>query len=245
MSIDEHDEKGPRAATKDDLIALFRALSDHQVDYVLLGGQALNLHGYMRGTGDIDLLLPMDEINGRKIIDALSILPDNAAKDVDPEWLAESGTIRVADEIIVDLMTVAANGETYQSLKPHIQQREINGFSFFILDLEGLLKTKNSVRPKDKQDAAVLRSMILKASAHDTVNTKEKQSLGIFSFLSIDGKAFAVPVSDADRDRLAIGEIATFEVVRGARHCAIVAPPTPPGDDTVCPHGKNSDAKPG
>jgi hypothetical protein len=48
-------EGEPRVADENDLFRLLRSLSDHQVDYVLIGGQALNLHGFMRGTADIDL----------------------------------------------------------------------------------------------------------------------------------------------------------------------------------------------
>lgn len=61
------------------------------------------------------------------------------------------------------------------------------------------------------------------------------------------GKALAVPVSDADRGRLVVGETATFEVLAGSRHAAIVTPPTPPGDDTVRlrEKKKNGDAEPG
>lgn len=152
-------EKEPRKAVREDLLLLLRSLAHHQVDYVIIGGQALNLHGYMRNTDDIDILLPMDAVNGKKVIDALSVLPDNAAKDVDPEWLAEPGTVRVADEIIVDLMTLAANGETYDSLSAHIQKAEMEGFSYYLLDVDGLIRTKQSVRPKDRQDLEILYIM--------------------------------------------------------------------------------------
>ena len=153
-------ESEPRPATEKDLWDLLQSLADHQVDYVLIGGQALALHGFARGTEDIDLLLPIDSVNGQQVIDAFSILPDKAAKEVEPEWLAEEGTVRVADEIVVDLMTVAANGETYESLKPHIQRQEKDGFGYYLLDVEGLIKTKQSVRPKDQQDLLVLRKML-------------------------------------------------------------------------------------
>ena len=152
-------EEEPRSADKTDLFRLLRSLSDHQVDYVLIGGQALNLHGFMRGTADIDLLLPMSEVNGRKVLDALAFLQDNAAKDVDPAWLAEAGTVRVADEIVVDLMTLAANGETYESLRGHIERHEAEGYSYYLLDIDGLMRTKKSVREKDKQDLNILKKM--------------------------------------------------------------------------------------
>lgn len=42
---------------------LFRALNDHQVRYLVVGGLAMNLHGVPRMTMDIDLVLAMDEEN--------------------------------------------------------------------------------------------------------------------------------------------------------------------------------------
>lgn len=118
----------------------------------------------MRGTANIDLLLSMSEINRRKVLNALAFLQDNAARDVDPVWFTGPGTVRVADEIVIDLMTLAANGETYDSLRDHIEKREAEGYSFYLLDIEGLMRTKQSVRPKDKLDLDILRRMKLQRS---------------------------------------------------------------------------------
>lgn len=38
----------------DRMLRLFRALHDHEVDYVLVGGVALGLHGLLRTTEDIE-----------------------------------------------------------------------------------------------------------------------------------------------------------------------------------------------
>ncbi|MHB1641151.1 MAG: hypothetical protein ACYCS8_00645 [Acidithiobacillus sp.] len=94
------------------------------------------------------------------MIDALCVLQDQAAKEVDPQWLAEEGTVRVNDEIIVDLMTVAANGETYNSLQNHIQQQEMDGFLIRVLDLTGLRRAKESVREKDAMDRRIIDVML-------------------------------------------------------------------------------------
>jgi len=51
-----------------DLLKLF---NDHSVDYMIVGGYALAFHGAPRFTGDMDLFVKPDEINARKIIEAL------------------------------------------------------------------------------------------------------------------------------------------------------------------------------
>jgi hypothetical protein len=152
----EPEQESSRSATKADMLQIIDALETRGVDYILIGGHALQLHGYMRATEDVDFLLPLDEINGSKVIDALSILPDRASLEMESSWFAEGENIRVNDEIIVDLLFVAANGETYESLSGHIIDVEIDGHAIKTLDLEGLLKTKVSTREKDIADYRVL-----------------------------------------------------------------------------------------
>src|SRR3989344_920417 len=46
---------------------IFQALSDEEIRYLVVGGVAVNLHGYQRYTGDIDILLALDEKNLEKM----------------------------------------------------------------------------------------------------------------------------------------------------------------------------------
>src|SRR3989338_2042828 len=48
---------------------LLQALSEGQVQYVLVGGMAVQLHGFMRSTFDIDLVLAMNDENLVRFID--------------------------------------------------------------------------------------------------------------------------------------------------------------------------------
>lgn len=42
---------------------IFKALNQARVKYLIVGGVAVNLHGYSRFTGDIDILLALDQEN--------------------------------------------------------------------------------------------------------------------------------------------------------------------------------------
>ncbi len=77
------------------------------------------------------------------------------AKDIDPAWFADRETIRVADAFVVDLMFNAC-GETYQSLLPYALTIDFEGVPVRTLKLEGLLKTKQTSRDKDRLDRLVL-----------------------------------------------------------------------------------------
>lgn len=46
---------------------IFRAFHDHGLDYAVIGGIAVNLHGYMRATGDLDIIII---ISGRVMMKA-------------------------------------------------------------------------------------------------------------------------------------------------------------------------------
>jgi hypothetical protein len=63
--------------------------------------------------------------------------------------------IRINDELTVDVMPSVA-GLSWEDLQPHIQSLAIDGQAIRLLDLVGLLKTKQGLRPKDQLDAAVI-----------------------------------------------------------------------------------------
>ncbi len=149
-----------RPASVDDLKLLLHALNEHGVDYLLIGGYALYALGYQRGTVDVDVVLRPTREQGEKVKAALLLLPDGVAKDLDPEWFAEGETIRVADAFVVDLMFNAC-GETYESLLPYAVTIDLDGVPVRTLNIEGLLKTKQTVREKDKLDREVLERALM------------------------------------------------------------------------------------
>lgn len=53
---------------------LFKALQKHKVDYVLVGGLAVNFHGVERATMDVDLTLAMDHANLQRFLKAVTRL---------------------------------------------------------------------------------------------------------------------------------------------------------------------------
>jgi predicted nucleotidyltransferase len=58
--------------SRDEVKDLFQSLNSHQVKYILVGGMALAMHGYVRATQDLDLWVRVDADNKTKLIAALS-----------------------------------------------------------------------------------------------------------------------------------------------------------------------------
>jgi hypothetical protein len=52
-------------------VDFIRLLNKHEVEYILIGGMAVNVYGYNRPTGDMDIWMNPNNKNGAKIINAI------------------------------------------------------------------------------------------------------------------------------------------------------------------------------
>ena len=149
-----------RPATWQDLKSLVKYLDDADVEYALVGGYAIAAHGFNRVSEDIDILVNPSVENARRWIFALSQLPDHATQELatNPDVFADDKryALRVNDEFTVDVMPSIA-GHSWNEMQSYIETIDFEGINLKLLNLEGLLLTKQGVRPKDQMDAAVLR----------------------------------------------------------------------------------------
>ena len=84
-----------------DIERVLEALGRAEVRYLVVGGVAVVLHGYLRTTADLDLVIALDAVNVRRAVSALEGLgyrpraPVPAAQFADPEirrrWVREKG----------------------------------------------------------------------------------------------------------------------------------------------------------
>jgi len=51
---------------------IFKALADAEVDYVMVGGLAVIMHGHLRATRDLDLVIGLEPANCAKGMEALA-----------------------------------------------------------------------------------------------------------------------------------------------------------------------------
>jgi len=130
------------------------------VQYALIGGYAIAAHGYNRFSEDIDILVDPAPENTERWIRALANLPDGAATALtgQNDIFQREGpyAIRINDEFTVDVMP-AACGHDWSELKQFITRIDVDGVAISVLSLEGLLRTKEGMREKDRADAVVLR----------------------------------------------------------------------------------------
>src|ERR1035441_9901324 len=94
-----------RVPLPDDLVKICRELNAQAAKYMVVGGFAVIQHGYLRNTGDIDVLIEDSPENQIKTKRALEILPDKAIRHLGGDDLRDWVVVRVCDEVVVDLMT--------------------------------------------------------------------------------------------------------------------------------------------
>lgn len=109
-----------------DLVELCRQLYSRGAAFLVVGGFAVRANGYARHTGDIDLLIDTSPENEAKVFAALATLPDGCVRELDPGDVSKYLVVRVADEILVDLMA-SASGIDYAEASKSITIHEIDG----------------------------------------------------------------------------------------------------------------------
>jgi hypothetical protein len=148
-----------RPPTVKDLVLVCRSLNEHGARYLVVGGFAVNQHGFSRATMDIDLLVEDSPENQVKVKQALEVLPDKAVRELGDDDLHNYVVVRVADEVVVDLMK-AACGITYAEAEPEIEIFTIEGVAIPFASARLLLRTKQTHREKDAEDRLFLQQKI-------------------------------------------------------------------------------------
>ncbi len=139
---------------------LLAALSSEGVEYVLFGGQAINLHGILRYTDDIDLfILPTPE-NVERLRRALRrIWEDPSIGEIRAEDLAgDYAVVRYGtpDDFYIDL--VARLGEAFAFADIESEWMDREGVRIRIATPRMLYRMKkDTVRPIDRADSADLK----------------------------------------------------------------------------------------
>jgi hypothetical protein len=148
-----------RAPYLRDLIEICRGLNAAGARYVVMGGMAVNAHGNIRATEDIDLLIETTEENERKVLEVLALLPDGVAKEIKPGEVSDYVVVRICDEFTIDLMAKAC-GIDYGQAKDEVTLVTLDGVPVPYASPRLLWKTKQTFREKDQIDRIFLRKLL-------------------------------------------------------------------------------------
>lgn len=140
------------------------ALNVHGVDYVIVGGLAVQTHGHMRTTVDIDVLPRPDPLNLGRLADALNDLHArvlNAGAEglaIDAAMLPRATLWQFATPHgAIDVLHDAPGAAPYEELRGRALPIALGGKRIAVASRDDLISMKRaSARPVDLEDLAVL-----------------------------------------------------------------------------------------
>ena len=153
---------------------LFRALEQHKVRYLLVGGLAMNLHGVPRTTMDVDLVVALDPANLKAFLVAFEALrlkpvaPVSLNDMLDParrqQWLKEKNMLVFAlrpPEIQGPTVDVLIDPPVdVEAALTRTVWREVQGVRISLISVEDLIRLKEkSGRAQDRSDIDHLRRL--------------------------------------------------------------------------------------
>src|SRR5688572_19353179 len=130
------------------LLHVCRLLNDAGAKYLICGAQACILHGLVRTTEDVDILVEATEENCQRVIDGLSKLADGAARELTPKDILDNVVVKIADEVEVDVSTHAWK-VPYADAIGNAQVRQVEGVNIAFLSLDSLIASKETYREQD------------------------------------------------------------------------------------------------
>lgn len=146
----------------DDALRIIAALNEARVDYVVVGGVALNLHGLVRATEDLDVFIRPDPGNVERLRDALKKLwADPSIDEITAEDLCgEYPAIRYGPpegDLYIDLLTRLGEATRFSDLE--VEEKNVGGLAIRVASPRTLYDMKRgTVRPIDQADARALRA---------------------------------------------------------------------------------------
>jgi predicted nucleotidyltransferase len=153
-----------------DLLAdeILERLTSRGVDFVVVGGIALILHGSARDTLDLDICFATDQANLdalgevlvglkaelRDVDDNVPFVPDGEAlRKVELSTLSTSAGN-------LDLLAVPPGAPPYERLRRNADRYDLGGFTVLVASVDDLIAMKNTAgRPKDLNDLAELQAI--------------------------------------------------------------------------------------
>lgn len=130
------------------------ALEKHRVEYILIGGYAVALHGVPRATNDIDIFVKPEEENFVNLRNALyEVFKDDAINDITLVDKEDYNVTRYGtpEGYMIDILVQLGELHNYYNVEFH--EIEIDRIKVRIADIDSLIKLKeNTFRNIDQED---------------------------------------------------------------------------------------------
>jgi hypothetical protein len=156
-----------------DADAILRTLIEHEVEFVVIGGLAVALHGFPRGTKDVDIVPAPDPDNHERLYEALSSLDaqpleigDFRAEELPVPFtrdgLAEGGNWALATSAgRVDVLQWLPGIDAFRQLRANAVEADVPGVgkTLFAGYADFVAMKRAAGRPQDERDLEELRAV--------------------------------------------------------------------------------------
>ena len=144
----------------DEAIRVIASLNRERVDYVVVGGVAVNLHGLIRATEDLDLFVRPNPENIARLRRALhTVWDDPSIDEITAEDLCgDYPVVRYGPpegSLYLDIMARIGEATSFDDVEG--EEKDIDGTKVRVATPKSLFRMKRgTVRPIDQQDAKAL-----------------------------------------------------------------------------------------
>ncbi len=151
--------------------SLLVKLSRAGVEYLVAGGVAVCLNGYVRTTQDLDILVAAAPENLHRLLDCLAHFGQGFARELSPDdFQIEEGAVRIIEDFTLDVFTLMRS-RTFADFADATRTVELHGTVVRYLAPAALIELKSaSSREKDQLDVAVLRRILSGEASRDAAD---------------------------------------------------------------------------
>jgi predicted nucleotidyltransferase len=153
-----------------DARAILDVLAEHDVDYVVVGGLAVQTHGFMRGTVDLDIIPRPDLANLSRLGEALAAMgarmyrATGEVNVADPHLLLRAGFVPVMTDHgrfdVMNIRTTAGAPKRYEDLRERALELQLDGLQVVVVGLDDLIRMKRAAgREQDLADIRALTAL--------------------------------------------------------------------------------------
>jgi hypothetical protein len=122
-----------------------KSLNDHGVEYLLIGGQAVAYHGYVRPTQDMDVWIAVSPDNAQRMVTAVEAFFGCKLEGLAPGWFLDTEQVTRfgVRPNLIEILTKIDGGE-FVAAYPHRVVSEFDSLPVNVIGLADLKKNKRA-----------------------------------------------------------------------------------------------------
>lgn len=148
-----------------DFIDFIDLLNRHKVEYMVVGGYAVNAYGFNRFTGDLDIWIRISKENAKKMMKVVIDYPAPAGLFKEEDFMVDqplAGNFFGKPPLRIDVLN-NIEGVKFEESYINSIEKNFNGTIMRFIGFDDLIKCKQIAnRSKDKLDIIQLKKLVKK-----------------------------------------------------------------------------------